>query len=129
MVDPISTLNDLDGYATELDTLSKQLGDVDRRFASAEAEYEEWMASFEEGLWQQHIELGAKFPPEKLRQRMGHRQMNAELLGRYMGLLSARKRMEKRISTLKATVEAKRSILSALKVEAEATGNSLRRVS
>lgn len=126
-MDPVEVMGALDGFADELDTLSKSLADTERKLEPVEGEYEAWMAAYEEGLWEQHLE-GAKFPPEKLRQRMGHKAMPADLFGRYTQLLNSRKRMEKRIGSLKASVSAKQSILSALKAEAQATGSGLRSV-
>lgn len=120
MTDPGSVLAELDQRAAELDQLSRDFADVERKLEPVTEEYEAFMAAYEEGLWERHLE-GEKFPPEALRTRMGHRAMSADLLGRYTQLNASRRRMEKRISTLKAIVEAKRSILSALKVEMEAT--------
>jgi hypothetical protein len=120
MTDPGHVLNDLYAHAAELDDLSKNLSEVERRLKVATDEYEEFMGAYEEGLWNRHVQDGEKFPAEALRARMGHRAMPPELLGKYTGLMSQRRRMEKRISALKAIVEAKRSVLSALKVEMEA---------
>ena len=119
LTDPTTVLGDLDLHAHELDDLSKDLAGVERKLVSVNDEYEAFMGAFEEGLWERHLE-GEKFPPEALRTRMGHRAMDPELLGRYVALTSSRKRMEKRIGTLKAVVDAKRSILSALRAELEA---------
>lgn len=121
MTDPITVMGDLEAHALELDKLSKELAQVERDLEPVTREYEEFMGAYEEGLWHQHMDLGAKFPAEALRTRMGHRAMAPELLGSYMGLLGSRRRLEKRVSTLKSVVDAKRSILSALKVELEAS--------
>lgn len=121
MTDPGTVLVALDDHAAELDQLSKALADTERKLEPVTREYEEFMSAYEEGLWDRHVEGGEKFPAESLRTRMGHRAMPPELLGRYTSLMGSRKRIEKRVSTLKAIVEAKRSILSALKVEMEAS--------
>ena len=49
-------------------------------------------------------------------------RMAPELLGRHDGLVHKRERMRKRISDLRLVIEAERSILSALKMEAEGAG-------
>ena len=126
-VDPVATLEELNGLANELDELSKNLAEVERRLVPVQSEYEDSFGAFEEGLWQQHVELGAKFPAEALRQRLFHRSMDPEKLGRYVGLMAQRKRMQQRESSLKASIGAKRSILSALKEDASITQTSLRR--
>jgi hypothetical protein len=128
MNDPMEVMGRLDSQALELDKLSKDLADVERRLEPAEIAYEEFMAAFEEGLWEAHVTDGAKFPPEKLRERMGRHAMDPELLGRYTLLINSRRRLKDRIGSVKVGVEAQRSILSALKVEMEASGAALRRV-
>ena len=120
MSDPVSVMGRLDQLAAELDELSRNLAEVERRLVPTEAEYEEFMASFEEGLWQKHVQDGEKLPPEKLRERMAHRAMPAELLGRYTALVSQRRRIRDRVGSVKAVVDAQRSILSALKAELDA---------
>lgn len=129
MVNPVGTLEELNVLADELDTLSKNLATVERQLVPVMAEYEEFVSAYEEGLWQQHIDMGAKFPPIQLRQRMAHRAMAPERLGAYVGLVSQRKRMQQREASLKASIGAKRSILSALKEDASITQTGFRRAS
>jgi hypothetical protein len=62
-----------------------------------------------------------------MRERLGRRKMPPEMLGAQRIPESKRKRLEKRVSTLKAEMDAQRSLLSAYKVEAEASGAGLRR--
>jgi chaperonin cofactor prefoldin len=121
MINPSGIREELNELSNELDGLSKTLGAVEAELESVEMQYEEWMSSFEEGLWTNHVDLGAKFPPEALRTRLGHLKMDPSLLGRYTGLVKRRKRIEKRIATLGKVVDSKRSVLSALKAELEAT--------
>lgn len=117
----------LTGIAQELDGLSASLANVERRLAGSaekpgvEVRYEKFMADHEIGLWTRHVDEGAKLPPEKLRERLGHQAMPADLYGEYFALTKSRKRIEKRIGALKAAADAQRSVLSALKVEMEAT--------
>jgi hypothetical protein len=125
MTDPLVVLQSLDEHAQELDMLSKRLGHVETELEPITLEYEAFMGSYEEGLWEQHV-AGAKLPSEAIRTRMAHRAMGADLLGAYMHLISERRRIEKRIQALKAIIDAKRSILSALKLELEAGGGGLR---
>lgn len=121
MTDAVTVISRLDDQALELDRLSRDLADVERRLEPAEVAYEEFMAAYEEGLWERHINEGEKFPPEKLRERMGRRAMDPDLLGRYVSLSNSRRRLKDRISSVKAGVDAQRSVLSALKTELEAT--------
>ena len=111
----------LSGIAQELDALSASLAKTERDLVPVELEYEKFMADHEIGMWTAYVNDGAKLPPEKLRERLGHQAMPAELYGRYVALSKSRKRMEKRIGALKAAADAQRSILSALKAEMEAS--------
>lgn len=111
----------LDGHARELDALSSSLAAVERQLEPVAVEYEAFLASHEIGLWAKHVNDGDKFPSERLRERLALRDMPAELYGRHTALVASRRRMEKRIGTLKAVVDAQRSILSGLKAELEAT--------
>jgi hypothetical protein len=112
----------LDEKARELDDLSKKLGKVELELESAEEAYQKFVDDFELGLWRQHVDHGAKLPPtEKLRLKLAHEAMDPVVLGRYIGLKNRRDRIEKRIKSLGKTVDAQRSILSALKTELEAS--------
>ncbi len=108
----------LDSYAIELDDLSKKLSDVERKLEPAEQEYEAFIDDFYVGLW---ADKEQKLPGEDMRLRLARHAMPPELLGRYSALLHSRKRMEKRVSSIKASIDALRSILSALKAEMDAS--------
>lgn len=121
-VDPLTVLSDLDDHAKELDHLSKRLATVERELEPVEREHEAFRTAYEAGLWERHVAHGDKFPTgEGFRLRMAQQEMRVELLGRYVELHGERRRLTQRIGTLKAVVDAKRSVLSALKVELEAT--------
>lgn len=115
-VDALETLQALNAAAAELDQLAAQLDECEDKLRGVELEYEEFMGGYEQGLWELHVSAGAKFPPQALRERMGRKAMPPELLGRYAALTSRRRRLREQISTAKASMEARRSILSALKV-------------
>jgi hypothetical protein len=110
----------LDKQARELDRLSKDLAGVERELEPIRREVEKHHSDFEIGLWHKHVSGGEKFPPEKLRERLSVAALDPALYGRFAALSASRKRMEQRIRDLKAAVDAQRSILSALKLEAEA---------
>src|SRR5207245_9194628 len=110
----------LDAASRELDALSRKLADVERRLEPAENAYEAFLDEFSEGLWTAHRDDGAKMPGEDLRLRLARRAMPSEVLGAYAALLHSRKRLERRIQALKASVSAQQSILSELKTELEA---------
>lgn len=120
-IDPLDVLSDLDAHAQELDRLSKRLATVERELEPVEREHETFRTAYEAGLWERHVEHGDKFPAEGLRLRLAQRDMRPDLLGRYVELHGERRRLVQRIGTLKAIVDAKRSVLSALKTELEAT--------
>jgi uncharacterized protein involved in exopolysaccharide biosynthesis len=121
VINPSGIREELNDLSNELDGLSKTLGAVETELESVEMQYEEWMSSYEEGLWTRHVQHGDKFPAEALRTRLGHLAMDPSLLGRYMGLVKRRKRIMARISVVKTVVDAKRSVVSALRYEMEAT--------
>lgn len=118
---PAEAIATLDGIAREMDALSASLAKLEREYEPVERAYEDFLSDYETGLWAQHVDNGAKFPPEKLRVQLAHRAMDPNLYGKYFAYTKSRKRMDKRISALKAAADAQRSILSALKVEAEAS--------
>lgn len=126
MSDPIEVRAKLEEYAQELDLRSRELANVERtlggdgNIVGVEAQHEAWLDDFEVGLWTIHIEEGAKLPGVEMRGRLARKQMPPELLGKYTTLIAQRKRLEKRIGSLKTMVDAQRSILSALKSELEA---------
>lgn len=125
--DAATVMDRLDSFTEELDRLSNGLAQVERDLEPIEREYEQRLSGHEAGLWERHINDGEKFPPEKLRERLAVRAMQPELVGRRAGLIASRKRIEKRVATLKSEIDAQRSILSALKLEAEGSGAGLRR--
>lgn len=120
MSDVAESIAKLRECAEELDSLSRALHDTEKRLEPIESEYRTFVDNFEVGLWEKHQDQDAKLPSAALRVKLAEKAMPPELLGGYVGLVMARKRAEKRIAGLKATVDAQRSILSALKVEAEA---------
>lgn len=111
----------LDEIALELDQRSKELADVERQLEPVAISYQTFVDDYEIGLWTRHEDEGAKLPSADLRLKLAHRAMNQSVYGRYVGLTNSRKRLMARIGVLKAEVEAQRSILSALKVELEAS--------
>lgn len=128
MTTPVEALERLDGHAHELDQLSRGLAQLQRDLEPVEAEYQESIDNFEIGLWlKSEEEGGPRLPSEALRHKLARREMAAGLLGRRDGLVRKRERIKQRISDLKTIVESERSVLSALKLEAEAGGGGLRR--
>lgn len=114
----------LDEHARELDTRSKELAATERDLEPVEAEYRKFVDDFEIGLWQRsQDEEGFKLPSEALRLKLAHRSIDPAVLGRYVGLVKRRRRLEQRLRDLKAAVDAQRSILSALKTEMDAVGH------
>src|SRR5438477_12148406 len=118
MSDPASVILKLDSFAVELDQLSRDLADVERKLEPAESEYEAYLDSFYVGLYEKEDKL----PGEDMRLRLARHSMPAELLGRYTALLHSRKRLERRIAALGKQISAQQSILSALRSELESVG-------
>lgn len=116
VVEAITALREI---AEELATLSGSLAEWERTHEPTEREYEKFMSEHEIGLWTKHVNEGAKLPPEKLRVRLAHESMPADLYGRYTAFMASRKRMEKRLDSLGKAANAQRSILSAEKVFVE----------
>ena len=116
MTDPGQVMATLDSYAREMDDLSRKLADVERRFEPVEARYEAFLDGFYVKLWEQE----KKLPGEDMRLRLARSDMPADLLGEYSSLLHSRKRLERRIASLKAAISAQQSILAALRMEMEA---------
>jgi hypothetical protein len=114
-ITPGQVMATLDAMSQELNSLADGLASVARQLEPVQIEVDEYIADFEIGLWEKHTEQGCKLPAAALRIKMAHRSMKPELYGRYVALVHSRDRMVKRISTLKTSVEAQRSLLSALK--------------
>ena len=115
MSDAQQALDRLDAHAAELEQLSGLLIKVQRELEPVEAEYQEFVDSFEIGMYNRMLESGDRLPSEALRLKLARHDMPPELLGRREGLCRKRERLVSRIADLKAVVSAERSILSALK--------------
>lgn len=124
MASAAECMRTLDQLAREIDERSKQLHQVEQQLEPVEEEYRRFVDAFEIGLWQRsQDEAGFRLPSESLRLKLAHQAMDPALLGRYVGLVKSRKRLEQRLRDLKAAVDAQRSLLSAFKVEVEAMGH------
>lgn len=122
MTTPVEARVKLTDLANELGTLAGQLADVERKLEPVENEYVQFIDNFETGLWAAHVgDKGAKLPSAEMRLKLARQAMDPDLLGKYVGYTNSRKRLIERIRALKVEIEAQRSILSALKVEMEAT--------
>jgi hypothetical protein len=120
--DVITARSRLSELANSLDRWSKALAQTSRDLEPVEEQYRTFVDEFEVGLLlRSEGEDDYRLPSAALRLKLAHRAMDPDLLGRYMGLVQARTRLQQRIRDLKSEIEAQRSILSALKVELEAT--------
>lgn len=120
MTDVADAISALREYASELDGISRALSKIERDIEPVAERYQKFVDDFEIGLWTKSEDEGAKFPSAAMRLKLAHKAMDPALLGSYVGLVNARERGVQRLRAVKASVEAQRSILSALKVEAEA---------
>jgi outer membrane murein-binding lipoprotein Lpp len=124
MIAPVEALEKLDRLATELGELGSKLASVERDLEPVENDFTRFVDDFELGLYARSVnEDGFKLPSEALRQKLAIQAMPPELYGRRTALVRSRDRLLQRIRTLKTEVEAQRSILSALKEEASASGS------
>jgi hypothetical protein len=127
-VTPSQALERLDAHSVELGKLSAALFEVNQRLEAVERDYQEFVDAYEVGLWlKAQEENGPRLPSEALRLKLARREMAPDLLGRRDGLVRKRDRVKQRIGDLKTEIDADRSILSALKLEAEAAGMGVRR--
>lgn len=122
MPDVGAALSRLDDYSRTLDDLSKALADCARKLEPVADEYQDFIDTHELGLYDRsESEDDFKLPSEAIRLKLALRAMPLELRGRYRTLKASQDRMTRRLGDLKALVDAQRSILSALKTEADAT--------
>jgi hypothetical protein len=121
MSSPAEVMQKIDDLCVELNDRSNELADCERQYEIVEDNYEAMIGDWEASLWEECLSADQKWPPEKLRQRIGHKQIDQETFGMYRALTARRKRLEKRIGTIKTLVDGQRSILSALKEEMAAT--------
>lgn len=124
--EPASVMAKLDGYAGELDKRSKELADSERKLEPLETFFEEFLDDFETSCWEAHVKEDEKLPSEAMRLRLARKAMPSEVLTEHASCLARRKRLQRRIKDLEGCIDAQRSLLSALKQEAEASGNTLR---
>ena len=121
-ITPSEVMFRLDQMSREMDSCSSALNLIERELETVEAAYQEFVDSYEIGLYQRSIEQdGYRLPSEALRLKLANRAMDPELFGRRTALVKKRDRGLRRIATLKVGIDAQRSILSALKAEVEAT--------
>lgn len=117
-----SSMLRLNSIARELDKLSKDLADVERRIEPVDRDYEEHISDFETAMFDRYESGDGKWPGEDTRERLARRTMDQDVKREHDRLHASRKRLEKRIASLKSSADAQRSVLSALKVEMEALG-------
>ena len=115
-------VSNLSAIADELVTLSQSLQVIEKdHLYELERAYEQGLMDFEAGMFERYEKGEGKWPGEETRERLFRRQMPTDALNELMRYQAARKRAEKRIASLKAAADSWRSILSALKVELEAS--------
>lgn len=107
--------------ARELDQLSRDLADLERSREPIDREVKDFIRDFELGLYHRSINEGSKMPAERIRDALALQAISPPLYGKWMAMNSSRDRMRQRISDLKSESDSWRSVVSALKVELEAT--------
>ena len=114
-VEPVQIIQDLNGLSAGLERLGVELANIESDLEPTQRAYDEFIENFKAGLWEKHTQDGAKMPAEDVRLALAHRAMPADLLGGFKRLKSRKGRCEAAISRTRAQIEAKRSVLSALK--------------
>lgn len=123
-----SALRNLDRISRDIGAKASELHEVNMEIEPLEAWWEEYLGDFEAAL----LASDRRMPSEKTRDRQCRRQLlrDETPLGQgtyadharyYFQLQAKRARLKERIANLKAEADAQRSVLSALKVELEAT--------
>lgn len=120
-ITPADCIARLTYISDELGTMSLGLLQVEQKLQPLEQAYDEELADFEAGMFEAWEKGEGKWPGEETRERFYRRTMPADRRQELLRLRAARKRAEKRIASLKAAADAQRSVLSALKVEMEAS--------
>lgn len=122
MADVGSVTGLLGQYAEELDRLSKEKAKVEAELERPAAEYDARYDAFVARLWARY-EAGEirSFPGEDVRRALARQEMDPEMLVRRDRLVAARGRKMRRVADLGAIIDAQRSVLSALKLEVDAT--------
>ena len=106
----------------ELNDRSLKLERVEIELEPVEDDYNDFIEGFEADLWERAAtEEDVKFPPERVRLALAHRAIDDNLYARYRALKRVRGRHKQRISDLKEIVASQRSIVSAAKLEQEAS--------
>jgi hypothetical protein len=107
--------------AEELDNLSKVLTKTEHELGPLEAELTLHEEAFEATCWDDHVQNDVKLPPQKTREALARRSFDEAKYSRILALRAARTLTKRRIGDLKEIVDAQRSIVSALKLELEAS--------
>src|SRR5881397_3054777 len=99
---PAEAMRELQRLSNEVGALASKLADVNQKLEPVQQEYEAFLDDFETGLWFKHETTDAKLPPEKMRLRLAHKEMDPELLGQHYALTNKRDRLRRAISDKKA---------------------------
>jgi len=121
MTDVAKEIDALGRYARRLDELSKAQASTLETLEPIEHRYVSELSAFEGALWKAHLVDGSHFPSERVRIALYQAELPKDLFAAYVTLRALNRRLEKEISHLKSQIDARRSILSALKLEMEAT--------
>jgi chromosome segregation ATPase len=122
--DPIAVRGELNRMARELDGLSRGLAETQRKLHPVKRKYNAFVANHKAGQWAAHVAdpENVKMARQDIAEILAIQGMPLELRGECEELSDKAERLKKRISDLRAEVDAQRSILSALKTEMEAMG-------
>ena len=118
---PALVMHELNELAAEATSLGDKLAKAQRNFEPAERAYDDFVTSFVAGLWQKHLDGEIKrMPGEDIRLALAHKAIPPETYGQYLAWKQSIARLEQALRANRTAIDAKRSVLSALKLEQEA---------
>lgn len=126
--DPHLVMDELDKAAKDYDSLSKLLSEAEERIAPLNRWYELVVEQTAVDLWDQYTTKKiTRLPGEDVRLALAHREMRgtedgARNLAALGDLRATRKRLMREIDEKGRSINARQSILSALKEELRAVG-------
>lgn len=124
MSDPMTVRGELNDLALALGQQTTELYSLRERFATLAAQYDDLFSDLLVELNEEYARSTKRLPGEDVREALitqKIREQEPDLYGKYRSLKAEIDRKERREQRTKDRLEAKRSELSSLKVEFEAT--------
>ena len=117
-MDPASVMASIDADARALDVAGRELGAAIKVLQGRELAYEEVHQKTLLAIYHEHKESGERLPAEELRRALAHQRMDRHIYAHFLEAKAQVNALQAYIGTLKASVSARQSLLSALRTEA-----------